>query len=280
MLVLNFIKKRAFLNAAGILALVLAISFNLVKILELVSTKGNAAKIEGRSYGMTDSKAVSAFAAVVEKNPFGIKGARFSVIEKKTGAATDPKGLVLKGVITYRPGFAFIENKDALQMLFKRGDEVFGAGRLTAIYADRVSLSNSSGLFDLKFPAIESIAAKGPSGAAYPGQPQKSSREMTFDKEQIKKFLENPNELLTGARLMPVIKNGRQEGFLVREVRPGGIYETMGLQNGDIILRANNLELNSPGDGVKIFNMIKELDRMELDIIRNGVPVTQVYQIN
>jgi len=31
---------------------------------------------------------------------------------------------------------------------------------------------------------------------------------------------------------------------------------------------------------VKIFNMIKELDRMELDIIRNGVPMTQVYHIN
>jgi type II secretory pathway component PulC len=54
----------------------------------------------------------------------------------------------------------------------------------------------------------------------------------------------------------------------------------MGLKNEDIILRANNVELNSPGDGVKIFNMIKELDRMDLDIIRNGSPMTQVYHIN
>ena len=278
MQVRNFIKKRAILNAAGILALVIAISFNLVKVLELVSMKGNIAKIEGKSLGMADPKSVNAFAVAVEKNPFGIKGARFSVIDKKTGSSTDPRGLILKGVITYRPGFAFIENKDAMQKLFKLGDEVFGAGKLTAVYADKVSISNSGGMFYLKFPVIESVTAKAPS--ASPGQPQKSSKEMTFDKEQIRKFLENPNELLTGARLMPVIKNGMQEGFLVKELKPGGIYETMGLQNGDIILRANNLELNSPGDGVKIFNMIKELDKMELDIIRNSVPMTQVYHIN
>ncbi len=280
MQMLDFFKKRAFLNAAGIILLVLAISFNLGKVLELVSTKGNAAKTEGISYGMANSKSLNAFAVAVEKNPFGIKGARFSVIRKETGATADPKGLVLKGVITYKPGFAFIENKDAIQRLFKLGDDVFGAGKLTAVYADRVSISQHGSIFELKFPAIETVAAKTPAGGSVVRGPQKSRREMTFDREQIKKFLENPNELLTGARLMPILKDGRQEGFLVREVKPGGFYENIGLMNGDIILRANNLELNSPGDGVKIFNMIKELDRMELDIIRNGVPMTQVFQIN
>ena len=280
MQMLDFFKKRAFLNAAGIIVLVLAISFNLGKVLQLVSTKGNVAKIEGKSLGMADSKSVNAFAAAVEKNPFGIKGARFSVVRKETGTATDPNGLVLKGVITYKPGFAFIENKEASQRLFKLGDDVFGAGKLSAVYPYKVSISQQGSVFELKFPAIETIAAKTPAGPAVPGQPRKSSKEMTFDRDQIKKFLDNPNELLTGARLMPLLKDGHQEGFVVREVKPGGFYENMGLKNEDIILRANNVDLNSPGDGVKIFNMIKELDRMELDIIRNGVPMTQVYHIN
>ncbi len=277
---LNFFKKRSFLNAAGIIVLVLAISFNMGKVLQFVSTKGNAAKIEGKSYGMEGPKTINAFAAVVEKNPFGIKGARFSVIRKETGTVTDPKGLVLKGVITYKPGFAFIENKDAVQMLFKRGDDVFGAGKLTAVYADKVRISQQGSVFELKFPAIETVANKTPAGSPVSGQPQQNRKEMTFDREQIKKFLENPNEILTGARLMPILKNGKQEGFLVREVKPGGFYENMGLRNGDIILRANNVDLNSPSDGVKIFNMIKELDTMDLDIIRNGVPMTQVFHIN
>ena len=277
MQMLDFFKKRAFLNAAGIIALVLAISFNLGKVLELVSAKGTVAKSEGKSNGMADSKSVNAFAAAVEKNPFGIKGARFSVIRKDTDTAADPKGLVLKGVITYKPGFAFIENKDANQRLFKLGDDVFSAGKLSAVYADKVSISQHGSVFELKFPAIETVAAKTPAGSALP---RKSSKEMTFDRDQIKKFLDNPNELLTGARLMPILRDGRQEGFIVREVKPGGFYENMGLKNEDIILRANNVDLNSPGDGVKIFNMIKELDRLELDIIRNGVPMTQVYHIN
>ena len=280
MQMLDFFKKRSILNAAGIIALVLAISFNLGKVLELVSTKGTVAKPEGKSEGMSDLKSINAFAAAVEKNPFGIKGARFSVIRKETGTATDPKGLVLKGVITYKPGFAFIENKDAIQRLFKLGDDVFGAGKLTAVYSDKVSISQHGSVFELKFPAIETVAAKTPAGSSVSGQGQKNRKEMTFDREQIKKFLDNPNELLTGARLMPILRDGKQEGFIVREVRPGGVYDNMGLKNEDIILRANNVELNSPGDGVKIFNMIRELDRMELDIIRNGVPMTQVFHIN
>ena len=281
MKMLDFFKKRAFLKAAGIIILVLAISFNLGQVLKLMSAKGNTAKIEDKTYDTADTKSLIAFASAVEKNPFGIKGARFSVIRNQTATDTDLKGLILKGVITYKPGFAFIENKDASQRLFKLGDDVFGAGKLTAVYADKVSISQHGSVFELTFPAIETVAAKTPAiGSAGPRQPQKSRKEMTFDREQIRKFLENPNELLTGARLMPILKDGKQEGFVVREVKPGGFYENLGLKNEDIILRANNVELNSPGDGVKIFNMIKELDRMELDIIRNGAPVTLVFHIN
>lgn len=277
---IDFFKKRAFVHAAGIMAVVLAVSFNLGKIFELLSAEETVQKTEGKAESMQDLRSVKAFAAVVEKNPFGIKGARFSVIQKEAGAAIDPKGLVLKGVITYKPGFAFIENEGGIQKLFMVGNDVFGAGKLTAVYADRVSISHDSRNIELLFPTITSVTAKTPSNAAFMNQTMKNSKEMTFDREQIKKFLDNPNELLTGARLLPLLKDGRQEGFTVREVRPGGVYENMGLKNEDIILRVNRIDLNSPGDGVKIFNMIKELDRMELDIIRNGVPMTQVYHIN
>lgn len=278
--IMNFAKKNTFLNAAGIIALVIAVSYNLGKIFELVPAKGTVTKTEGTASGARDLQSVKGYAAVVDKNPFGIKGVRFSVMQKESGAATDPKGLALKGVITYKPGFAFIENRGATQRLFRLGDDVFGAGKLTAVYADKVSISDNGRGFDLVFPNIESVGSKAPTSSAFGNQATRNSREMTFDREQIRKFLENPNELLTGARLMPQLKEGRQEGFVVREVRPGGVYENLGLKNEDIILRANRIDLNSPGDGVKIFNMIKELDRMELDIIRNGVPMTQVYHIN
>ncbi len=282
MKIMTFVRKSSFLNAAGIIVLVLAASYNLGKIFELVSIKGAAVKTEAKSAGMKDLQSIKSYAAVVEKNPFGIKGARFSVIQKESGNAADPQGLVLKGVITYKPGFAFIENRGAMERLFKLGDDVFGAGKLTAVYADKVRISDKGREVELVFQKIESVAAKPTSGSggAFPAQTSKNSKEMTFDREQIKKFLENPNELLTGARLMPLLKEGRQEGFVVREVKPGGVYENLGLKNEDIILRANKVDLNSPGDGVKIFTMIKELDRMELDIIRNGVPMTQVYHIN
>lgn len=272
--------KSAYMHTAGVILLVLAVSYNLGKIYELVHAKSAVSRPEGKASGMGNWRAIEAFAAVVEKNSFGIKGARFTVMQKKAGEVADPNGLVLKGVITHKPGFAFIENRAALQKLFKLGDDVFGAGRLSAVYADKVSISHNGKGFELVFPDIKTVHVKTQANALPVRQAGGNRKEMTFDREQIRKFLENPNELLTGARLMPRLKDGRQEGFIVREVKPGGFYENMGLRNEDIILRVNQLELNSPGDGVKIFNMIKELDSMDLDIVRNGVPMTQVFHIN
>lgn len=275
-----FIKNTGFVHAAGIIVLVLAVSYNLTGIFEVLPIKGTAVKAENKSSGAADAKSIKSYASVVEKNPFGIKNARFSVIQQETGTAADPKGLVLKGVITYKPGFAFIENRDAAQRLFKLGDDVFGAGKLSAVYPDKVRITSDNRSFELMFQSITSVSGPKSSNTVSAGQSSKNSREITFDREQIRKFLENPNELLTGARLMPILKDGKQEGFVVREVKPTGVYANMGLKNEDIILRANQIDLNSPGDGIKIFNMIRELDRMELDIIRNGQPMTQVFHIN
>ncbi len=288
MRVIALANNKALLHTAGIIVLVLAASYNLGRILELISAEVIVAKAEGRPLRMTALQSITGFAPVVERNPFGIKGAGFSVIEKGAASVTGQNDLILKGVITYRPGFAFIENRGAMQGLFRVGDDVFGAGKLAAVQPDRVRISHDSRVFELRFPEIESVSPPRSSGAAMhrplsppiSGQTRTGGKEITFDREQIKRFLDNPNELLTGARLMPLLRDDRQEGFIVREIIPGGVYDNMGLKNEDIILRANHVELNSPGDGVKIFNMIRELDRIELDILRNGTPMTQVFHIN
>lgn len=282
--IMDVFKRKRFWDIAGISAIILSLSFNAGSILGALSTKQAPSKYESNSVRQGRLKSINSYAAAVEKNPFGIKGARFYVIEKKSGetAGGDPKGLLLRGVITLHPGYAFIENKDNSQKLFKLGDDVFGLGTLKLVQKDKVGILSGGKTFDLILMGSEKFESQKP-GLFFPAADAKKQtgvKEKSFQKEEIKRFLDNPKEILTDARLLPNLKDGKQEGFMVREVKPGGFYDNIGLANGDIILRANGIDLTSPSDGVKIFSMIKELDRVELDILRNGLRTTHVYHIN
>ena len=91
--------------------------------------------------------------------------------------------------------------------------------------------------------------------------------------------LNNPEQLLTDARLLPNLKNNKQEGFKMFEVKRGGIYESLGLRNGDILLRVNELEISNPEVAINAMTAIKGMDRVSLDIIRNGEKLSMDYEI-
>jgi general secretion pathway protein C len=78
---------------------------------------------------------------------------------------------------------------------------------------------------------------------------------------------------------MPNIVDGKQKGFVLSEVKAGGIYQSLGLQNGDILLRINEYTISSPEAALQTFTALKGMDRVQLDIIRNGAKMTMTYQI-
>jgi len=84
---------------------------------------------------------------------------------------------------------------------------------------------------------------------------------------------------LTDARFIPNIVDGRQEGFIVKELKKGGVYESLGLEDGDVLLRVNNLPITGPESALQAFTALKGMDRIELDIMRRGQKITMTYQI-
>ena len=84
---------------------------------------------------------------------------------------------------------------------------------------------------------------------------------------------------MTDARFVPNFINGRQQGFELREVKPGGIYSSLGLQNGDVLLRINEFTISNPESALQAFTALKGIDRAQLDIIRGGSRMTMTYQI-
>jgi general secretion pathway protein C len=100
-----------------------------------------------------------------------------------------------------------------------------------------------------------------------------------IDQKGVEASLANPKRMLTDARLLPNIVNGKQKGFVIREIKPKGLYGTLGLQNGDILLRVNEFDISSAETGLQAFTALQGMDRIDLDIQRNGNRMNLTYII-
>jgi general secretion pathway protein C len=85
--------------------------------------------------------------------------------------------------------------------------------------------------------------------------------------------------MMTDARLKPNITDGKEEGYVLSEVKTGGIYQSLGLQDGDVLLRINDYDISNPERALQAFTALKGLERVQIDLIRSGSKMTMTYQI-
>jgi len=76
-----------------------------------------------------------------------------------------------------------------------------------------------------------------PGSARYRPLEENRATAYQVDQRRVQQAIEKPDQIMTDARFIPHIVDGRQQGFILREVKPGGIYQSLGLQNEDVLLR-------------------------------------------
>jgi general secretion pathway protein C len=91
--------------------------------------------------------------------------------------------------------------------------------------------------------------------------------------------LDNPAQIMTDAKLIPNMVNGKPDGFILQEIRKNGVYDNLGMKNGDILLRINGSNISTPENALQTFMALKGMDKVQLDIIRDGNRMTLNYQI-
>ncbi len=224
------------------------------------------------------------YAGVLSNNPFGFPGGQLSALSAPKEGSLSHSDIVLVGTISgpHADGYAIFADKSGQQEVVKVGESVFGSGKLKRVYSDRVFISE--GGREIKIPMTELLTVRevnAPGGGASSSDFARSAGRGTFvvDQKKVLYALENPNQLMTDARLQPNVTNGRQEGFVLREVRSGGIYQSLGLQNGDVLLRINDYNISSPDNALQAFTALRGMDRVQVDILRGGAKMTLTYQI-
>ena len=77
-----------------------------------------------------------------------------------------------------------------------------------------------------------------------------------------------------------VMKNGKIKGFKIMRIDKNSKFATLGLQKGDVIIKANNVDLTSYKAVMDIYKNINKLSELDLVFLRNNTEKELVYEIN
>lgn len=241
----------------------------------------------GTAMHVPGMKSFQDYAPVVRNNPFGGASAELKVLS----AASSGKGLeqvrtdlTLIGTVSGSGsfGYAIFSDKSNNQEVYKIGDKISGLGTVVKIERDKVSVNLEGNVSVIPLADIVIVTeVKLPADAARSSSLARNVGKGAYvvDQETIQQALDKPNQIMTDARLLPHMVEGKQQGYVLNEVKAGGIYQSLGLQNSDVLLRINDYNISNPETALQAFNALKGMDRVRLDIIRGGSKMTMTYQL-
>lgn len=226
------------------------------------------------------------YAVILKNNPFGFQGGDLTILSSAAASSTpliSPTDVILIGTIAARKdlSYAIIADKTGKQDVYRIGDGVLGFGKLAKVEKDKVVINSNGRDVDIPISDIGVAEETKPGGPGQAGAFGKKTGESSYlvDKARVQQAIDKPEQIMTDARFLPNIVDGKQQGFVLREVKPGGIYNSLGLQSGDVLLRINDSNISNPESALQAFSALRGIDRVQLDVIRNGSKMTMTYQI-
>lgn len=234
------------------------------------------------------------YSVILEKNPFGppLKFQPLSVPGETPEQFHSLSGLVLVGTVTgpEHLSYAVFEDKSSSssgnQEVFKYEDRVFNYGILKKIRPSSVEIEQGGKTYTVSILFERPSTEPQKSQSKRTVNPPKASfakkvgdRKYLLNSRIVQESIDNPEHILTDARLLPNFKNGKQEGFTISEVVPDGLYHSLGLRNGDVLLKINDLKISNPEVAIQAMSALRGMNRINLDIVRDGENMSMNYQI-
>ena len=234
---------------------------------------------------------LGSFSPILENGLFGKatqgKLSPIAAAASAQGPAASPADLVLLGTATgsFRETFALIRKSSTNEeMVFRLGEKVFQLGQLVAVKKEYAEILSGGNRIKIQTP----VAAMGDAGkdiTPTPATPGVIAPQITtpgsyvIEQRTLNAALDNIGQAMTDARLLPSVKDGKVEGFKASEVRPAGIFGMVGIKNGDVLMRINDFNIDSPEKAIQSLASLKGQTRIKLDLLRDGQPTTFTYEI-
>lgn len=259
----------------------------------------------------------SAFNQVLEQNVFDAEVEQETVPEIVEVAETAAPGKQLSDIIDnlellgihYRKNYyiyCIIRNRQTRdEDIFTIGDPVFDTGTtvhriFTTFGNQRVLIQLGDEIGTLAYNEIEEDTPSSPretqkassssnkkvvqsaSSAKLNNKYTSDGKNFYITAEEVDSHLNDFGTLLNQARMVPYFKNGKHQGFRVKAIDEGSLYEKLGLRNNDI-LKAVNGETLAEAGGEKLmglFKLLRNEREFTVEIQRSNQSEVLNYYVN
>jgi len=234
----------------------------------------NMPPLERSPAAMEPRRELSDYSSILERGLFG----------EGKGPSSGPA----VGSVPYRligtvegAGFAGAVLEDTSGQTFYRIHQKLPDGSsIIRVLRDKVTIRKPEGsTIDLQVVEDTKIVNVQAPGANSVGVKKISDGKWMVDQKEVLANTENMSQILTQARALPYLENGKTTGFRLSEIVPGSIYEKIGLQNGDVIQKVNSQDVDDPGKFFQLYQGLKNEQNITIDVLRGGQRQTLNYEI-
>ena len=195
-----------------------------------------------------------------------------------------PLNVQLVGTVVHpdSPSYAVIQdNRTRRQLIYRVGDYLVDDAKITKIERNRVIVERDDEQIVLEIslaPVSTPMGRTSPDVMQSTPQPvpprgrgirQISEGQWVMDRAEIDNAVNNLPEVMTKARVVPNFVDGKSNGFRIFAIQEDSIYAKIGLQNGDILKRVNEIDVRDPQNFMQVFQQLKDETRITVDFVRN-----------
>ncbi|WP_304546058.1 hypothetical protein [Sulfurimonas microaerophilic] len=196
--------------------------------------------------------------------------------EQKSTVSTSIGTIVLKGLYGKgKKGFAIVAKKaqpDKTSVISV--GELYEGYKLKTIQAFSVIFEKMGKEYIVSMDSSEKLQPK-----EFVKKETTLGEAYEVEKTDITYYSKNPGKLWSDVAINEVFEGKKITGFRVDKIKPNSKIAKLGLQKGDIMIRANNVELTSYKAAMDLYKKIDSIDILELTVLRNNQEKEIIYEI-
>ena len=108
---------------------------------------------------------------------------------------------------------------------------------------------------------------------------RRATKPWEIKRSTLEKVLSNTTLLARSARIVPSVKNGKPNGFKLYAIRPGSIYDLIGMKNGDTIHAINGHAMTTPDKALEVYTRVRNASHLNISFSRHSQTMTHDYNI-
>ncbi len=186
----------------------------------------------------------------------------------------------LKGTIAGTDSFGYIiieEKASKKQRLYKLGSMI-GSARVVSISRNTATINRGGRDVTLKIKQTPEGSVLGSdSSPARPTRSDVARGRMAVSRSEVTEKLQDLQSIMTDAQVRPYFEAGAQQGFIISNIKPGSLYQKLGLRNGDVIIDVNNKAMQSADDIMELVNLMQSGQNIAVNMKRGGKPESINY---